>query len=75
MSDLHGLDGRYVPIQPVARAAADTANPLVVRMMGANTNRRTVENVRLAGIAIERVEDLWRGIVLLIVARPNKNGA
>ncbi len=55
--------------------AADIANPLVVRVMGANINRRTLDNVRQAGIAIERVEDLWRDIVKLIVARPNKNGA
>jgi len=51
---------------------ADLLNPLVVRIMGANINRRTVENVRRAGLQIERVDDLWRDIVKLIVARPGK---
>ncbi len=51
---------------------ADLANPLVVRMMGANINRRTVENVRQAGLVITGVEPLWRDIFKLIVARPGK---
>ncbi len=56
----------------VAGTAADLLNPVVVRMMGANINRCTVENVERAGLAIERVEKLWRDIVKLIVARPGK---
>ncbi len=48
----------------------DLLNPLVVRMMGANINRQTVENVRKAGLEIERVTDLGMGgIFKLIVAR------
>ena len=48
----------------------DILNPLIVRIMGANINRRTVENVQRAGLNIERVEDLGMGgIVKLIVAR------
>jgi len=48
----------------------DVLNPLIVRIMGANINRRTVENVQRAGLNIERVEDLGMGgIVKLIVAR------
>jgi hypothetical protein len=48
----------------------DILNPLVVRMMGANINRRTVENVKKAGLEIEQVEDLAAGgIFKLIVAR------
>jgi ubiquinone/menaquinone biosynthesis C-methylase UbiE len=47
----------------------DLLNPLVVRMMGANINRRTVENVRKAGLEIEQVEGLGMGgIFKLIVA-------
>ena len=47
----------------------DVLNPLVVRMMGANINRRTVENVQKAGLVVERVENLGMGgIVKLIVA-------
>jgi ubiquinone/menaquinone biosynthesis C-methylase UbiE len=48
----------------------DAANPLAVRMTGANINRRTVENVGRAGLELERVEDVGlRGIFKLIVAR------
>jgi len=49
----------------------DLLNPLVVRLFGFNINRRTVENVRRAGLEIETIRDLSRGgIVKLIVARP-----
>jgi ubiquinone/menaquinone biosynthesis C-methylase UbiE len=51
-------------------ALMDFVNPLVVRVMGANINRRTVENVQAAGMQIESVEDLGTGgIFKLIVAR------
>lgn len=51
-------------------ALMDTVNPLVVRLVGANINRRTVENVRRAGLTVESVEDLGMGdIFKLIVAR------
>lgn len=46
------------------------ANPVVVRMTGANINRRTGENVgRSGGLIIEKVSDLWVGIFKLIEAR------
>jgi ubiquinone/menaquinone biosynthesis C-methylase UbiE len=45
------------------------ANPAVVRMMGANINRRTVENVERSGLVVEEVSDLWAGIFKLIEAR------
>ena len=49
----------------------DLLDPLVVRIMGSHINRRTVENVRRAGLEIEGVEDLGaRGLVKLIAARP-----
>lgn len=48
----------------------DLLNPLVVRVMGANINRRTLDNVQKAGLVMQRVEDLGMGrIVRLIVAR------
>jgi len=48
----------------------DMLNPLIVRIMGANINRRTVENVQQAGLILERVEDLGMGgIVKLMVLR------
>lgn len=50
--------------------AMDVANPLSVRVTGANINRRTVDNVERAGFELERVEDVGlRGIFKLIVAR------
>ncbi|NOY98450.1 MAG: methyltransferase domain-containing protein [Chloroflexi bacterium] len=39
----------------------DTLNPLVVRMMGANINRRTVENVRSAGFEVAEAANLAAG--------------
>ena len=55
---------------PLLGAVMDFLNPLIVRMMGANINRRTVENMRNAGLEIEQVEDLGAGgIFKLIVAR------
>lgn len=51
----------------------DLLSPLTVRLFGFRLNRRTVENVRRAGLELERVEDLDRlGIVKLIVALPHK---
>jgi len=44
-------------------------NPLAVRIMGANINRRTVENVIKSGLVIEQVSDLGWGIFKLIEAR------
>lgn len=55
----------------IAGRIMDVLDPLWVRIMGAHINRRTVENVRRAGLEIERVEDLGaRGLLKLIVARP-----
>jgi len=45
------------------------ANPLVVRMVGANMNRRTVDNVIKSGLVVEQVTDLGAGIFKLIEAR------
>ena len=47
----------------------DLVNPLIVRMMGANINRETVENVWRAGFIELQVEDLWLDIVKRIEAR------
>lgn len=57
--------------RPVIGTLMDILAPLIVRMNGANINRRTVENVRIAGLKIERVEDLDDlGMFKLIFARP-----
>ena len=44
-------------------------NPVMLRMMGANINRRTVETVDSSGLVVERVTDLAVGIFKLIEAR------
>ncbi len=59
--------------QPVIGWMMDLMNPLIVRLWGANINRRTVENVKQAGLEIEKIEDLGpMKMVKLIVARPRK---
>jgi len=45
------------------------ANPLVVRISGANINRVTVDNVVKSGLVLEQVTDLGAGIFKLIEAR------
>jgi ubiquinone/menaquinone biosynthesis C-methylase UbiE len=44
-------------------------NPVVVRMVGTNINRQTVNNVAKGGLVIEQVIELWLGIFKLIEAR------
>lgn len=44
-------------------------NPVIVRLMGPNINRRTVENVANSGLKVEKVTDLAAGIFKLIEAR------
>lgn len=54
---------------PLIGLLMDVLNPAVVRIMGANINRRTVENVQRSGLQLERVEDVGLGgIFKLIVA-------
>jgi ubiquinone/menaquinone biosynthesis C-methylase UbiE len=48
----------------------DVLNPIVVRMMGANINRRTVDNIKEAGWQIQTEQNLSSDIVRLIEARP-----
>jgi ubiquinone/menaquinone biosynthesis C-methylase UbiE len=55
---------------PVIGPLMDFFDPLVLRLMGPHINRRTVENVKKAGLEIERVEKLTAGaLVKLILAR------
>lgn len=55
--------------QPLFGILMDALNPIVVRITGANINRRTVENVREASLVIDHVEVLGMGgIFKLIVA-------
>jgi ubiquinone/menaquinone biosynthesis C-methylase UbiE len=55
---------------PVIGPLMDFFDPLVLRLMGPHINRRTVENVKKAGLEIERVEKLTAGaLVKSILAR------
>lgn len=47
----------------------DRLDPWIART-GPHINRRTVENIRAAGLHIEREENLISDILKLIVARP-----
>jgi len=48
----------------------DMLNPLVLRFLGDNINRCTVENLHRAGLTITHVESYMRSIVKLITALP-----
>ena len=48
----------------------DLFNPMIVRMMGANINRRTINNIRQAGWQIKTEECLSSDIVRMIEAAP-----
>lgn len=52
------------------KQAMQALNPVVVRMMGANINRDTRQNLERAGLLVESESDLWRDIVKLFVVRP-----
>ncbi|MFZ7110419.1 MAG: class I SAM-dependent methyltransferase [Desulfatiglandales bacterium] len=58
------------PENPLLGIFFDLLNPLILRMMGANINRRTVDNIHSAGWKIETVRDLASDIVRWIEARP-----
>lgn len=56
--------------RPVLRFLMKLANPIMVRITGANIDRVTVRNIQKAGFRIEEEKNLWLDIVKLIVARP-----
>ena len=59
--------------RPIIGTLMDGLNPLIVRLWGANINRRTVENVTRAGLRIESVVPLGpMGMMKFIIARPQK---
>ena len=55
--------------RPFVGPLMDLLNPLVVRVMGANINRRTVENVQQAGLKLVSVKAMRGELVRLIHAR------
>jgi SAM-dependent methyltransferase len=56
------------PANAVAGALFDLLNPLMVRLSGANINRTTVGNVRMAGFRIIRNRNLLAGVFREIIA-------
>ncbi len=48
----------------------DAINPLTVKLIGVNINRRTVENIKIAGFEIVKEQMLFRDIFRFIKARP-----
>lgn len=58
------------PGHPVLAFFFDLFNPLVVRLLGANINRRTMGNIRAAGWTIQVEENLVSDIVKWIQASP-----
>ncbi|MEE8355856.1 MAG: class I SAM-dependent methyltransferase, partial [Anaerolineales bacterium] len=59
--------------KPIIGPLMDLFNPLVVRMMGANINRRTMQNVHQSGLKIHNVTNLKGELVQLIQAGPDQN--
>lgn len=58
------------PRSPWLGKLFDLLNPLTMRLSGANINRRTVENIRKAGLEIESIKNLAaQEIVKLIIVR------
>lgn len=79
LSEIHRVlkpEGRLVMLEhvltcrPFLRTIMNLANPVAVRLTGANINRDTVANLRRAGFQVEREENLWLDIVKLLVATP-----
>lgn len=59
---------------PLVGAVMDLVNPMVVRMMGANINRRTVENVRRSGLQLAQVEELGLGGIFKLIVAEKQGG-
>jgi ubiquinone/menaquinone biosynthesis C-methylase UbiE len=56
--------------KPVIGPLMDLLDPLSVALIGTHINRRTIENARLAGLTIDRVEAIQGDLVKLIHAHP-----
>ena len=56
------------PHHPALGWLFDVLNPIVVRMIGANINRKTIDNIRQAGWQIETAENLSSDIVKIVEA-------
>jgi len=57
------------PGTPWLAALFDRLDPIVARS-GPHINRRTIENIRAAGLVVEREDNLLSDVLKLVVARP-----
>ena len=48
----------------------DLLNPVTVKVIGANINRNTVLNMKMAGLHVVKEENFFGGVVKLLVANP-----
>lgn len=58
------------PGNPFLAAVFNIINPFIVRLSGANVNRKTIENIETAGWEIETEDRLASDIVKWIAAKP-----
>lgn len=72
-------DGRIIMLEHVRSAnplmgiMMDFINPLTVRISGANINRKTVENLKKAGLKIEIEQNLMLDMVKLVRCKKLRN--
>jgi ubiquinone/menaquinone biosynthesis C-methylase UbiE len=59
--------------QPIAGFLMDILNPVIVRMWGANINRRTMLSIEKAGFVVEESVNLMGTIMRRLVLDPDKN--
>lgn len=57
---------------PLVGKALDMVNPLTVRIMGANVNRKSIENIKKAGLKVEQESYLMTSIIRKLVLSPDK---
>ncbi|SRR5690625_1270587 len=71
-------DGKIVMLEHMrsengfAGKMLDLINPLTVRIVGANVNRKTIENIENAGLKIEKQDYLMTSIMRKLIISPNK---
>ncbi|MEO8354757.1 MAG: hypothetical protein ABI621_02480 [Chloroflexota bacterium] len=77
ISSIYDRDGYILLLEhvridhPIIGPLMDLLSPVVAHLNGASINRRTVDNVRAAGLKIDHVLDLdGMGMFKLIMARP-----
>lgn len=72
------LDGKLIFLEHIRSdkkmmgLIMDVLNPLAVRLIGANINRRTLENMESANLHLERIDTEGMDILKLVIASPNK---